>query len=253
MTDHISVSQINLFLMCSLKYRFQYVDKLPKPFKSAELALGTSIHAAVEWWHKQRQGGFSPEFQRVVSIFEADLKAQSFDELRYKDGEDLVSLLSKGRELLAVYLRGYNGRLVRNVEMPFRVPLVDLDTGETIDLPLHGYFDLIESGDTVVELKTTSKAYDQTTLDQHLQLTAYAYAYEMVYNRPAKLRLDMLVKTKSARMESVDVARERQDFVRFFHIAKGVSKAIQNESFYPNEGWQCKTCEYFDVCRKWKA
>jgi len=32
MPDHISVSQINLFLMCPLKYRFSYIDGLPKLF-----------------------------------------------------------------------------------------------------------------------------------------------------------------------------------------------------------------------------
>ena len=58
--DHVSATQLNLYLMCSLKYRFVYVDRLPRPFKPVELALGTAFHAAIEWWHKQRKQGNSP-------------------------------------------------------------------------------------------------------------------------------------------------------------------------------------------------
>ncbi len=139
------------------------------------------------------------------------------------------------------------------MELPFRVPLIDFETGEELIVPLDGYFDLIETEDTVVELKTASKTYDQTTILQHLQLTAYAYAYQMLYKRSANLRLDVLIKSKNVRMQSFEVGRDTQDMVRFFHIAKGVSRAIQDGHFYPNQGWQCPTCEFFDTCRKWRT
>jgi putative RecB family exonuclease len=251
--EQISVSKINLYLMCPLKYRYQHIDKLPKPFKPSELALGTAIHSAIEWWHKHRQNGNSPDRAEVVNIFEADLQAQAMDEIRYKNGENLTASLSKGRELLAVYLKEYSGKPVKAVEMPFRVPLVDTETGETLEIPLDGYFDLIEAEDTIVELKTASKAYDMTAILQNLQLTAYAYAYEMIYKRRANLRLDVLIKTKTPKLQSTEVIREEPDFIRFFHVAKGVSKAIESEHFYPNEGWQCQGCEYFEVCRKWRT
>jgi putative RecB family exonuclease len=253
MMDHISVSQMNVYLMCPLKYRFNYIDKLPKPFKSAELAMGSAIHSAIEWWHKQRLNGVLPEWKQVARIFEADIQAQAMDEIRYKNGDDLESLLTKGRELLAVYLKEFPGRKPASTEQPFRVPLVDLETGEELDLPLDGYFDLIEEEDTVVELKTAAKAYDQTTILQHLQLTAYAYAYQMLYKRPANLRLDVLIKSKNVRLQSFDVGRDKEDMVRFFHITKGVSRAIEDHHFYPNEGWQCPTCEFSNVCRKWRT
>ena len=251
--DNISVTQINSYLLCPLKYRYNYIDKLPKAFKAAELALGSAMHAAVEWWHKQRQLGNAPEWEQVSRIFEADLQAQAMDDIRYKNGDDLASLIAKGRELLAVYLKEFPGRKPASVELPFRVPLVDLETGEELDVPLDGYFDLIEAEDTVVQLKTAAKTYDQTTILQHLQLTAYAYAYQVLYKRPANLRLDVLIKSKNVRMQSFEVGRDEKDMVRFFHIAKGVSRAIQDGHFYPNQGWQCPTCEFFDTCRKWRT
>lgn len=251
--DYLSVTQINLYLMCPLKYRFNYLDRLPKPFKPAELAMGSAMHAAVEWWHTHRMQGVYPEWEQVSRIFEADLHAQAMDEIRFKNGDDLDSLIAKGRELLAVYLKEFPGRKPQAVEQSFHVPLVDLESGEELDLPLYGYFDLIEAEDTVVELKTAAKVYDQTTILQHLQLTAYAYAYLALYQRPANLRLDVLIKSKNVRMQSFEVGRDTRDMVRFFHIAKGVLRAIQDGHFYPNQGWQCPTCEYFENCRKWRT
>ena len=42
--DHVSYSQLNTFLMCPLRYRFQYVEEIPPAFKSAALAFGSAIH-----------------------------------------------------------------------------------------------------------------------------------------------------------------------------------------------------------------
>ncbi len=53
----ISVSQVNASLACPLKYRFQYVDKIPRPWRVAAMAFGSSVHAAVEWFHRERLAG----------------------------------------------------------------------------------------------------------------------------------------------------------------------------------------------------
>lgn len=252
MPDHISVSQINKYLMCPLKYRFEYVDGFPKPFKPADMAFGSAIHAAVEWWHKNRTNGARPEWQDVALIFEADLQAQAIDKLKFKDKDSLKSLFEKGRQLLAVYMRDYQGLGVLAVELSFRVPLIDLESGEALELPLDGYIDLIEADDTVVELKTATRIFDQASLIRHLQLSAYAYAFGWLYKRKPRLRIDILTKSKVPALHSFMVNRDKDALVRFFHIAKGVLKAIQEGHFYPNEGWQCSNCEYFEVCHKWR-
>jgi putative RecB family exonuclease len=251
--DHISVSQINQYLMCPLKYRFNYIDELPKPFKSDDLALGSAVHAAVEWWHKHRTNGTGPEWRDTVRIFEADLQAQSFENLNFKHGGSLESLLEKGKQLLAVYLKNFKGEAVRAVELPFRVPLIDLETGEALGVPLDGYIDLIEADDTVVELKTAQKTYSPIELVQHLQISGYAYVFNWLYKRKPKLRLDILTKGKMPAMHSFELNRDQDSLVRFFHITKGVYRAIQAGQFYPNEGWQCPGCEYYENCRKWRT
>lgn len=253
MRDHISVSQINSYLLCPLKYRYQYVDALPRPFKAAELAFGSAVHSAIEWWHKERQAGFIHEWQNVAGIFAADMNAQAIDYLRFKNGDDLASLTAKGKELVEVYITNFKGGAPKAVEQGFRVPLVDLESGERLPLPLDGYFDLLEEGDTVVELKTAAKAYDAATVTQHLQLTAYAYAFRWLRKREPQLRLDVLTKTKKPQLYSYEAVRDTNDMVRFFHLAKRVIEGLRAGHFYPNAGFQCANCEYYDNCQKWRG
>jgi putative RecB family exonuclease len=251
--DHISVSQINLYLMCPLKYRFTYVDLLPRPFKPVAFAFGSAIHSAIEWWHKKRMEGRDPNWKEVSRVFSADFNAQQADNLAYGDGESPVSLLDKGKAMLAVYMREYAGASPKAVEMPFRVTLADQETGEILDLPLDGFMDLVEHDDTVVDLKTAARSYSDFDVSQHLQLTAYSYAYESLYGRRPKLRLDCLLKTARPKLVPLPTEREQNDHVRFFHIAKSVARAIQSEQFHPCPGWQCKGCEFFEPCQGWRT
>jgi putative RecB family exonuclease len=104
MIDHLSASQLNLYLQCSLKYKFQYVDKLPKPFKSSGLVFGSCVHSAMAWLHKQRIAKKAVDLEQVQRIFLADWYANRVEaDIRYKQGENETNLQMMGRELLSQY------------------------------------------------------------------------------------------------------------------------------------------------------
>ena len=68
----LSISQIQTYLLCPLKYRFTYIDRIPKPWRSASLSFGSSVHAALEWFHKERLAGRNPQSPEVLAVFEGD-------------------------------------------------------------------------------------------------------------------------------------------------------------------------------------
>lgn len=253
MRDHLSVSQINLYLACPLKYRFVYVDEIPRPFKSSGLTFGSAIHSTIEWLHKERIAGKSPNFDDLHRIFCADWEALKIDNIQFKDGESEDEIITKGNEVLKLYFESIPDIPPKAAELPFRVPLINIETEEQLDLPLEGVIDLIEEDDTVVELKTSSRSIDPQTLSQHLQLTAYSYAYLYIYKKKPNLRLDNLIKSKTARIETFQVKRDKEDYVRLFHIAKEVLKGIKFGYFCPNHSWMCNDCEYFEDCQKWEG
>jgi len=252
--DHLSCSQMNLYLQCPLKYKFQYLDKLPKPFRPSGLAFGGSLHVALCWLNKQRMNGNDVSLDKVYKIFDADWYAQNLDrQIRYKNGETETRLLIMAKEMLSLYFVRPQ-RKVLGAEVPFTVPLVNLSTGERLPVNLEGYIDLIEEADSICEFKTSGQTMSQSDLDNHLQLTAYSYAYEMLYRRPPRiLRLIDFVKTKRPKIMSLEMPREKLDYRRFFYLARQILKGIKSGIFFPRTSFMCKDCEYDKPCRTWQG
>ena len=252
--DHLSCSQINLYLQCSLKYKFLYLDNLPKPFRPSGLAFGGSIHAALAWLHKQRMNGNNVSLQNLLRIFDADWYAQKLDtDIHYKNGEAETRLTIMAREMLSLYLNQPYQKPV-GAEVPFVLPLVNLSTGERLDINIEGYIDLIEKDNTITEFKTSNQAMNSGDLDDHLQLTAYSYAYQMLYQRPPRLlRMIDFVKTKKPRIVTLETEAKKLDYPRFFYLARQILKGIKSRVFFPRPSFMCKDCEYAKPCKAWQG
>lgn len=252
MLDHLSSSQINLYLQCSLKYKFQYIDGIPKLFKPSGLALGSAIHSALSWFHKAKMNGRKVSLEKFYKIFDTDWYSQNVDtDIRYKNGEEEMKLVVVAKELLALYFhQRHNG--VKGAEVPFTVPLINPSNSERFVVDLEGFIDLIEEDDTIVEFKTSNQTLDQKTIDDQLQLTIYSYAYEMLYQRSPKLiKVVDFVKTKKPKMIVLKTKRDKNDYQRLFHLASQVLRGIQSQIFYPRPSFWCKDCEYEEQCRTW--
>jgi putative RecB family exonuclease len=248
-----SVSQIQAYLACPLKYRFQYLDKLPKAFRPAALSFGSSIHAAVEHFHRERMVGRTPEAAEILRIFDADWFAQNTEALLFPPGETKESLAERGKAMLSVYLREAGTSKAVAVEEPFQLDLADPETGEVLDVPLRGIVDLVEEDGTLVDLKTAARAMPQEDIERHLQLSTYALASLLKGGSIPKLRLDVLLKTKQPRLERHPASRSLQDLSWTAQLIKRCVWAIESGHFYPNPSWRCSECEFFGPCQRWRG
>jgi putative RecB family exonuclease len=254
MPDHLSVSQINLYLLCSLKYRFQYLDELPKPFRSSALVFGSAIHAALAWYHNQEVIGNGVTLEKLCKIFEADWYAQGLEtEILYDSVESKAGLRVTGREILGLYFAQPQQK-IQGSEVAFTIPLVNPATGEKLPMNLEGFIDLIAGDDEIIEFKTSGQAMNTRDADNHLQLTAYSYAYQAINHRPAKLlRIVDLVKARKPKMVVLDTSRTVEDHTRFFHLAKAMLSGVRNRVFFPRTGFWCRDCEYAEQCKAWEG
>ena len=251
--ESVSVSQVQAYLACPLKYRFQYVDRIPPPWRAAALAFGSSVHAAVEWFHRERLAGRSPMLEEALAIFEADWYAANLGPVVFSDRESKDILAEKGRELLSLYLAEAEGSVPLRIEERFEIDLVDPVTGEVLDVRLHGAIDLVEENDLIVELKTAARTLEQGGLERHLQLSTYALVYFLREGRMPQLRLDQLVKTKVPRLERHETTRTVEDLAWTARLIAGTARAISTRHFYPNPSWRCTECEYFAHCQAWQG
>lgn len=249
----LSISQVNAYLGCPLKYRFQYVDQIPRPWRVAAMAFGTSVHAAVEWFHKERMSGGSPELAAVLEVFDADWYAQNTEPLVFSERESKDSLAEKGRAMIQLYVESTNGTKAVAVEQGWELDLADPETGELLDVRLRGIIDLVEEGDVLVDLKTAGRTLESGGLERHLQLSTYALAYLLIHGSIPKLRLDMLLKTAKPRLERHETTRSLDDLVWTARLIREVHLAIETEHFFPNPSWRCTECEYFAHCQQWRG
>lgn len=259
MVEYLSNSQLSLYMQCSLKYRFKYVDRIPVAFKSSGLAFGSALHSVLAWLHQQRlkaatNGHGQITLERLLRIFAADWYAQQVEtDIHWKEGETDLQLAAMAAEMLRLYFHEPANPL-KAAEIPFVVPLVDPVTGRELDVTLEGYFDLVEEDDVIVEFKTSAQTMSQADADEHLQLTAYSYAYELLYHRPPKrLKIVDFVKHKKPKLIILETSRTRADYERFFALVSQVLSGIRRRVFFPRPSFLCKDCEYQEQCVAWRG
>ncbi|KKR49268.1 MAG: hypothetical protein UT86_C0001G0240 [Candidatus Magasanikbacteria bacterium GW2011_GWC2_40_17] len=250
--NSLSPSRINSYLLCPLKYKFTYVDELPRPWKSAALAFGSAVHSALEAWQLSRLSGEEMTPQAVEETFLADWEAEKSGDILFKDDEEPEQLRDRGCILIRGAMDLLRPDLPEAAELPFTVDLVDGDVSAS-PVTLRGIFDLLLPGDRLIEVKTASRRFDRDTLERHLQLTAYAYAYEKLMGRPPHLEVLTLLKTKVPKVELVGTSRTPEALHWFVALAREAHAAIQSKRFFPCPSWQCSDCEYAEPCRQWRG
>lgn len=245
----LSATQITGYLQCPRKYRFRYVDRLPREFRPSALAFGAAVHSATAWWQDQRLAGIPVTEDEALHMFHTDFEAQKDDVIAYKEDETEESLRTQGEALVHLYVDHFNEVPVAAIEQPFDVPIVDPETGEVdVSIRLRGFFDLILPEDTVVELKTAARSPDAATVARNLQMTAYAYGYREARGRDAKLRYVALVKTKTPKVVTLTAERSIAEQAWFVGLVQDVAAGIRAGVYPPNPGWACDGCEYAKAC-----
>ena len=256
--DHISASQIIKFLMCPLSYKFHYIDGIETGVKSSSFALGTSFHTAAEHLHKHMMNGGvrAPKVYRDILGDSLTTEFGNFD-IQVKDGEDRDTLTKEGGGLVDVYreYRVAQKTTLLTAEQRVERDLVNIETGELLGIPFVAYLDLVErteAGLVVVDLKTSARSYNQSAVDSNLQLTCYGLLTQLETGAPpVEMRIDAVVRNKTPKVQRLASGRSREDYVRFWNLARTVRNAIETGCFYPNPGWSCPTCEFSEHCRRW--
>ena len=257
MQDHISYTQINTYLSCPLKYSFQYIEKIPWPFKPEALVFGSAIHQSLEHFYTGRKEGRSVPLKEMLAIYDASWEKDVGDnEIRFKNGNTRESLMKNAEAMIETFLATVKPGEVLAVEQAFSVDIINPETKEKLDVPLEGRIDLIEqtrTGIAVIDHKTAAKKYDDERVANDLQLTAYSYVMSRQGHDPEDitLRFDVLLKNGKCAFQTYATFRTPLDHQRLFKTAKSVINGIKAEAFYPQKSWMCNGCVFEKECGKW--
>ena len=249
---HFSASQLICYLQCPLQYHFQYELGITWDKTPSAVLFGSAIHKGVEAINKGLMNG-GVDMALAKTEFAVDWKdGTSKEEIAWK--EDPSELYQKGAPLLELYADEMKGQKPTEVELPFRLPLVDPKTGLFIkQRDFVGKIDAIFTDDTIVEIKTTSRSPAQQEVDQNTQITFYSWAYRMLYGKPEKvIKVVNLVKTKDPKIVVVETQRTEKEHSWLLATTFQVLRAIENKLFYPNPigGFGCFNCQYQQHCKE---
>lgn len=262
---HLSYSQINTYLTCSLRYYFHYVKGYAPEHVSAALILGSALHATLARYYDSIKVTGEPESPGSTLAFYRDTMTteQAHPRAPIRFGSDATNsddLLALGEKLLQAYLAnpGFAGMDVVATELPLSMPLVAAD-GRVTDVALVGAIDLLLKDQLgrllAVDHKSARNALTQETIDHDLQLSAYRQLLQhhgfIKPDQTLHCCYNVIRKLKTPKIEKHITTRTNADTQRFNRIAHAVLSGIEAEVFLPCTGWQCSGCPYQQQCRGW--
>jgi len=256
---HLSVSAMKMWLGCPRKFRLHYVDKAPASHRSIGLVFGHAWHELIGnvlWLHQRAR---ELDRRALREHFETALVEEIRSDgppVLFEDGEDVPALVNTAMTMLEAFLTAVPlPQRLLHVELPFRLELVDPETGEVLPAPLIGAIDAVfESASSLElwELKSGKRRWSEDAVLYDFQPTAYRIAVrELTGGRRAEPKLKLLVTTKAAKpdVQVEDLVRTRADERDLMETAASIHRATLSECFHPVRSWMCRQCEYAEVCR----
>ena len=262
---HISYSQITTYMMCPMKFKFQYVKGLKPELISAALPFGSSIHHALAILYKQLQATHQPPSSKDIQELFADRwdheQETKKDNVLMKAKESWDSLKDMGVKMISAYydyadsMSMLIGENVVCVEQNFSGDLGEIAFIGVIDLILrdHKSKNLFH----IIDHKTAARRYDETKIATDMQLTAYKWLLEKTNYLGAmadiSLHWDVILKLKKEpKVERYTTVRNQRNLNIMQSRVKTILRAIESDIFYPIPGWLCADCGFKQLCEAWK-
>lgn len=244
MSTLIRPSQLNAYLQCSAKYRFQYIDKV-QTSKPLALAFGTSVHRAFETNFKQKvDSRIDLPTEEVVQAFSDSFDSEKAEVEKNELLEDPqakdvgVGLVKKYHEEFAPLLQP------KAVEVKVEASFKNYDYG------LVGTIDNLTESRKIIDYKSTSKTKNEVPSDHQRQGSAYFLMAKAINEPVEEVRYDYLVKTKSPKIVSLTFT---PDPLHVLGMIQRVGEAIDKGVFLPNrESLFCnkRFCSYHNECTR---
>ncbi len=140
---HWSYSSINQFLRCPLQFYFQRILKLPQPTVGSGLVLGSSVHGALEFYHRSLQDGEPVKADQLHRTFLSAWQAREENsDIEFRKGNTRNESIAQGIALIDVYLKEPPPENIVATEQEMIFPLHN-SQGEYLETPMVAIVDLL--------------------------------------------------------------------------------------------------------------
>lgn len=231
----LSFNKLRTFGECALKYRFAYVERLPRPPIRA-LAAQRRLHAALASFHRAapRDGVVSEKalLETWCRLWGADADPGLRESREYREGE----------EMLRLYVRTQSQeRVPAYVEHPLRAefgPYLLTGKVDRLDFTASG-------GYSLVDYKLNRKLPETNEAQSSLQLSFYdLLVYEALGVAPEEVRL--LYLRHGVEQVGCRTHTDRQATVAW--VDETAARIRAERTWKAHEGEGCRTCPFWKAC-----
>ncbi|MEI7621736.1 MAG: PD-(D/E)XK nuclease family protein, partial [Candidatus Moraniibacteriota bacterium] len=252
----ISYSAFNTYQNCSLKYKFQNIDKIKEP-KSKEAVFGTLVHGTMKFIHTPSL--IAPKLEEALAHFSAGWNSDVFEnELEER------SAFSQGVAMIQDYYKKNDpsASIVVDLESRFAIEIGgnpvkssadDHGASKHIISGIIDRIDKTEDGYEIIDYKTTKKMPSQEKVDNDLQLSVYLNAFLARYPKEIE-RLDKITVSLYYLKHGVKLSstRTREQLENAKKLFLETIAAIEEAKFEPNVTPLCDWCGFQKFCPMWK-
>lgn len=238
----ISYTQIQTFELCPLKYKYQYILKIPSE-PSGVASIGSSVHKTLDLFYRAVKEKKEPDISDLKTIFNSTWIPIGFSSLEQEKNSK-----EHAWEMLQNYYNKYHTEPsnIKDTEQFFNIKIDNLKVIGVIDRvdKKDGYLEIID-------YKTGSKP-DEKKLKKNIQLSVYAYAttQKNLYNVPLNKITVTYYYLKDN--EKLSFQKNEKDIEKMKEDIKLIVEKINNSDFKPKVGKHCEFCPYRMICEAWQ-
>jgi len=250
---HFSFSQLAAFEKCPLQYKFAFILKIPVRGK-AVFSFGKTMHNALCEFlktinEKDSQGnlfgsaksGTRYNLDSLIKVYEKNWIDQWYEDKKqkqeyYKLGKRIIKDFYNQFKKNPPEIFRVNDKIA--LELPFKLKIKEHILKGVIDR-----VDKIGEGIKIIDYKT-GKFKEKLSPEDKQQLLIYQIAAEEVFKlKVSELSYYYLNEGKMISFLGSDKDKEKQKEKILSEIEK-----IKSSDFSPTPGWQCKFCDFKDIC-----
>ncbi len=233
-----SASRIKEYMDCPLKFKYNYVLRIPTPQKGY-FNVGTTVHAVYEEMLRQKMQGKIPVISDAQSMLKNTWDGSAFTSTTQEEQEK-----TKMQKMLEIWFDFEQNNSNESI-----------DTEQWFDLEIDGKhfagsidrIDKTPEGDyIVIDYKTGKTTLSKKKMKEDVQLALYCLAVKEKYGKLPVQAGHFYVHPEKAELRLVDIAKDELEAV--LERVKEAVAGILSEDFEVVEETNCRFCDYGAVC-----
>lgn len=240
----LSYSQIDTYNLCPLKYKYQYIIRVPTT-PSASLTFGDGIHKTLQIFYEKFDKNNQADLKDLLQIYSA-----CWIPIGYNSSEHERRMKYEGKIMLTNFYKNFHNQNIRSIALEKKFVL-----RLTPFISLVGKIDRIDkiSKDKVeiIDYKT-GKEMQAKDLKKNLQSSIYTLAASDKKLYGYSLKNISVSFYFLQPMKKITIQRSEEELDNAKKIIKQTVESIQNKIFDANVGPWCDFCPFRMICEAWQ-